>query len=168
MDVTCIIGLSGYAIEMGPLMRETQKDENNLGGKPEHPVTEAPLLADHPALDLLNTVVRAEGGIVDTWQSDQDVLRWLVRTGLLESKAAPALRRGALLDAARTLRETLRPLLVARKTGKRIDPAALNRFLAKGRSHQELIRAGAVLTVTRRHDRLSKPAIPHPLSVPRT
>ena len=46
-------------------MRETQKDENNLGGKPERPVTEAPLLADHPALDLLNTVVRAEAGNVD-------------------------------------------------------------------------------------------------------
>ncbi len=125
-------------------------------------MTEAPLIADHPALHLLNTVVRTDAGLIDTWQRDDDVLRWLARTGLLDARMAPKLRRGTLLAAARTLREILRPLVVARKSGRRIDPAPLNRFLAKGRSHQQLVRAGSALTVERRYD----PATPEGLLAP--
>ena len=50
------------------------------------------LVGDHPALDLLNTIARVDGGLVDVWQSDDDVLRWLVRTELMEAKVA--CRRG--------------------------------------------------------------------------
>lgn len=145
-------------------MRETRKNDKDSGGKlpGPPPMIEAPLIADHPALDLLNTVVRTEAGLIDTWQSDDDVLRWLVRAGLLDSKTAPQLRRGSLLSAARTLRETVRPLVAARKSGKRLDPAALNQFLGKGRSHQELLRAGAALAVARRYD----PATPEGVLAP--
>jgi predicted RNA-binding Zn ribbon-like protein len=147
------------------LMRETHKDENNSRGNlPEEAVTEAPLLADQPALDLLNTVLRTDAGIVDTLQGDDDVLRWLARAGFLDAKAAPQLRRGSLLSAARTLRETLRPLVVARKSGRRLDPAPLNHFLSKGTSHQELVRSGSALTSTRRYDLTTPEGVLAPLA----
>lgn len=150
-------------------MRETQKRADNFGGNrplliPERTMTEAPFLADHPALDLLNTVIRTEAGIIDTWQSDDDVLHWLVRAGFLASRSVPNLRRGALLAAARALRETVRSLIVTRKSGKRIDPAALNRVLAKGRSHQELVRSGSTITVARRYDLATPEGVLAPLA----
>jgi predicted RNA-binding Zn ribbon-like protein len=125
---------------------------------------EPPLIGDHPALDLLNTVVRTPGGLLDTWQQDDDVLRWLARTGLLAVKTTPRLRRGALLAAARSLREIVRRLVVAHKSGKRLDPAALNRFLAKTGGHEELLRAGAGLSVTRRYDLTTAEGVLAPLA----
>ena len=150
-------------------MSETQKVADNFGGNsplpiPEPTMTEAPLLADHPALDLLNAVVRTDAGIIDTWQSDDNVLRWLVRAGFLPSRSVPNLRRGTLLAAARALRETVRSLVAARKSGKRVDPAALNRFLAKGRSHQELVRSGSTITIARRYDLATPEGVLAPLA----
>lgn len=111
------------------------------------------LVGDHPAVDLLNTIVRLENGLVDVWQSDEDVLRWLARTGLLESNVRPRFRRGALLAAARKLRDVVRVLVVARKAKQRLNLTALNRILAKGSSHCELTgtKAGG-LAVTQRYD----------------
>lgn len=96
------------------------------------------LVADHPALDILNTVPRIDGVLVDFLQSDQNVLRWLDRTGWSVEAGLAKLRPGSLLQAARTLRETIRTLVARRKAGKKVDPADLNAFLAKARSYLEL------------------------------
>ncbi|CAM3778993.1 CGNR zinc finger [compost metagenome] len=101
-------------------------------------ITEPYVLADHPVLDMLNTVAIVDGQRTDFWHSDADVLAWLQRMGVLEGPA-PRLAKGALLEAAVTLRESLRALVEQRKAGGRGDPATLNRFLAQGASHAQLV-----------------------------
>ena len=96
------------------------------------------LVADHPALDILNTVPRIDGVLVDCLQSDQDVLRWLDQAGWPVEAGLAKLRPGSLLQAARTLRETIRTLVAKRKAGKKVNPADLNAFLNEARSHLEL------------------------------
>jgi predicted RNA-binding Zn ribbon-like protein len=128
-------------------------------------VSDPELVGDHPALDMLNTIARLESGLVDLWQSDDDVLRWLVRTGMLEVKTAPPGRRGALLTAARGLREISRILVTARKANRRLDPGALNDFLAQADSHGELMRGkDGALTVTRRYDQTNPNGLLAPLA----
>jgi predicted RNA-binding Zn ribbon-like protein len=99
----------------------------------------ASMLGDHPALDLLNTVSRVDGALVDSLQSDGNVLQWLARAGWPMEEKPATLRPSSLLHAARTLREMIRILVEKRKAGKRIDPGALNAFLAEARSHFELV-----------------------------
>jgi predicted RNA-binding Zn ribbon-like protein len=87
------------------------------------------LYGDHPALDLLNTVMTEDGTKVERWTSDGDVLAWL-RT-LDGAESLPARPPAGLLDAARALREQLRGLVAARKDGAPVDVAALNALLAR-------------------------------------
>jgi len=109
--------------------------------KPMQPVVhhEALMLGDHPALDILNTVVRVDGELVDFLQSDRDVVLWLARVGWPLESELTNLRPSALLHFARTLREEIRALVEGRKAGKRLDVGALNAFLAEARSHLELV-----------------------------
>jgi predicted RNA-binding Zn ribbon-like protein len=88
------------------------------------------LHGDHPALDLLNTVMTVEGAKVERWTSDGDVLAWL-RTVADGMDSLPARAPAGLLDAARALREQLRGLVAARKDGAPVDVAALNALLAR-------------------------------------
>jgi predicted RNA-binding Zn ribbon-like protein len=126
---------------------------------------ELELVGDHPALDMLNTIARLESGLVDLWQSDDDVVRWLVRTGLLEAKSGPPGRRGALLAAARGLREISRILVTARKANRRLDLGPLNDFLGQAEGHSELMRGkDGVLSVTRRYDQTSPDGLLAPLA----
>jgi predicted RNA-binding Zn ribbon-like protein len=97
------------------------------------------MLGDHPALDILNTVERVEGELVDSLQSDRDVLRWLTRVGWPVEDNLAHLRASSLLETARALRETIRTFIEQRKAGKRVDPGSLNAFLAEARSHLELV-----------------------------
>jgi predicted RNA-binding Zn ribbon-like protein len=122
-------------------------------------------VGDHPAMDMLNTIVRLEGRVVDVWQSDGDVLAWLVRMDLTEAKTVSQFRRGALLAAGRRLRDVVRVLVVARKAKKRLDLSPLNDFLAKGRSHGELTatKAGG-LSVVRQYDTATPEALLAPLA----
>lgn len=123
------------------------------------------LVGDHPAMDLLNTIARKDGDLVDLWQSDDDVLRWLVRAGLVEAKTSVPGRRGALLAAARRLREIVRALVVARKSARALDTKPLNDFLAKGKSHRQLIRAkDGALSVMRLYDRTNPEGVLAPLA----
>src|SRR3979490_124221 len=92
--------------------------------------TEPLIIADHSALDLMNTVAIADGKLVDFFQTDSDVVRWLVRTGLADRSTVP---QSGLLDAAKALRETIRALVIQRKNGVQADPTALNVFLAEAR-----------------------------------
>ena len=95
-------------------------------------------LADHPALDLLNTVPMVGGALVDLFQTDGDVVLWLKQLGWHVDEASTKLKPGTLLEAARELREVIRSLVARREAGKQIDPDKLNRFLAEARSHLEL------------------------------
>lgn len=108
-----------------------------------HPAAagEAPrahFLGDHPALDLMNTVVQANGQAVDLWQEDTDVLDWLAQAGYLPAGQARTPEHGSLLAGARGLRELVRRLVQERKEGGDIDIAALNVLLAQARRHLAL------------------------------
>lgn len=99
---------------------------------------------DHPALDLMNTVMQVNGQAVDRWQSDADVMEWLGEAGFAGADAAQAAKahRGVqdgLLAAARQLRETVRGLMQARKQGHKLDIAPLNALLAQAQRHMELV-----------------------------
>ena len=80
-----------------------------------------PLVGDHPALDLMNTVAVVDGAVVDFWQSDGDVVDWLAGRGLLPSGVQMP---QDLLAEARGLREVVRALVEHRKRG---EPLALER-----------------------------------------
>lgn len=94
--------------------------------------TTAPLepyvLADHPLLDLLNTLAAVDGAPCEFLRSDADVQAWLARTGW--DLPAAQFPKGTLLQAALTLREVVRELVEQRKAGSQASPDALNRFLA--------------------------------------
>ncbi len=104
------------------------------------------LIADHPALDMLNSLAAADGAPLEFWDSDRDVRYWLELTHLLPEDPKPSTqwRPGALLRAAQHLRELVRDLVVRRKAGKRLDLAALNDFLTQGASHLQLHARAAV------------------------
>lgn len=92
------------------------------------------LLADHVALDLLNTIERADTTPLDHWQTDADVLAWLKQVALWpgDDRAAPP---KGLATAARALREAIRLIVARRKAGGKPDLAPLNDALAAGGSH---------------------------------
>jgi predicted RNA-binding Zn ribbon-like protein len=97
------------------------------------------LLAGHPALDLLNTLPRVDGELVDLLQSDADVLHWLGEAGFSAGGAGRKMTPSSLLLAARTLRESFRRLVEKRKAGERGDPSVLNGFLAEARSYSQVV-----------------------------
>ena len=97
------------------------------------------VLADEPVLDMLNTLAAIDGVPWDFWQADADVQRWLVRLQWAEAGGIPVFDDGALLRAARELREVIRELVAARKQGQAGNPAALNGFLRKAVSHPQLV-----------------------------
>lgn len=112
---------------------------------PENP----PLfLADHPVLDFLNTIAAPAGTPIDMLASDGDVLYWLEKAGMSPEENSP-MERGVLLREARTLRETLRELVLKRKAGKRIDPAPLNDFLKQAVSFPQLVPEGRGFRIER-------------------
>jgi predicted RNA-binding Zn ribbon-like protein len=98
-------------------------------------------LADDPALDFMNTVVKDESGLVDHLQDDSDVLAWLQMIGFLDFKDAPSFKRGTLVQAAHNLRDVIRKLVIQKKNGKRVDVSALNAFLTHGRYKVALVRS---------------------------
>ncbi len=92
------------------------------------PPLEPFVLADHPVLDMLNTLAMMDGAPLEFWRSDEDVRTWLVRTGWnLPDAHFP---EGELLQAALKLREAVRGLVEQRKTLGLGVPKMLNRFLA--------------------------------------
>ena len=95
-------------------------------------------LADHPALDFLNTVPLVDGALVDLFVSDSSVAEWLRLSGWPVEGDTHATRPSALLSAARELRGVIRTLIERRTAGKRLDPEPLNAFLAEVRSFTKL------------------------------
>lgn len=107
-----------------------------------HAPDEAPVLADHLALDLLNTEARDDGAAIDFWHSGDDVRRWLDRQGVVAPKGAKAADGAALLAQATALRTLARELVTRRKAGKTADPGPLNAFLATHVSAPQLVHDG--------------------------
>lgn len=100
----------------------------DAGIRQEDDGVDAPLLGDHPALDLLNTEARKDDAIVDYWRDGADVLRWLERHGVVqpvEQTADP----DVLLARARALRELARGLIEARRSEATFDVGQLNEYL---------------------------------------
>jgi predicted RNA-binding Zn ribbon-like protein len=98
------------------------------------------LIGDHPSLDFLNTVPRIDEVLVDALQSDRDVVRWMEAVGWAVEADLAAIKAGSLLEAARTLRDTMRTLVERRKAEKRIDLDSLNAYLVKSRSYLKIVR----------------------------
>ena len=93
-------------------------------------LTEPLLVADHPALDLLNTEAGSEEQYVDFWRSGEDVLRWLARCGIDVGQVSDRTAGDALLRDAKELRRIARELVERRKQGERGNPERINRYLA--------------------------------------
>jgi predicted RNA-binding Zn ribbon-like protein len=106
--------------------------------EPPRSAVEPYFLADHPVIDLLNTIAVANGQPMDFLESDGDVLRWLERAGFGTFLRAPAFAPSALLNTARRLREAIRRLVVKRKAGMRADVGEINEFLAAARSYPQI------------------------------
>lgn len=87
------------------------------------------LLADHLALDLLNTEAGTEGQHIDFWRNGDDVSRWLQRCGI-EAGHLVSADKEALFAAAKDLRATARELIALRKRGEQGNPERLNGYLA--------------------------------------
>jgi predicted RNA-binding Zn ribbon-like protein len=121
-------------------------------------------LADHPVLDFLNTIAAPEGTPLDVLQSDANVLHWLEKAGLAPTEKPAPLRPSALLNAARNLREIIRPLILKRKSGKRIDPSALNAFLAHAVSYPQLVSTTSGVRIERHRPTLTPEQILAPLA----
>ena len=116
---------------------------------PHTPEVPPLFVADHSVLDFLNTIAAPEGAPIDVLQSDADVLYWLEKAGLATTEKPAQYRPGSLLTTARNLRETIRPLILKRKSGRRIDVAALNAFLTHASSYPQLISTVSGLHIER-------------------
>lgn len=111
---------------------------NSINSSLFNPYRDPPLIGDHPAIDLINTVRMDSGILIDFWQTDDDVLRWLNRTKFLPKEIIPDFRQPNLLSTARSLRKIVRTLVIHEKDGRKIDLSQINAFLAQGQSYIEL------------------------------
>jgi predicted RNA-binding Zn ribbon-like protein len=89
----------------------------------------APLIADHLALDMLNTEAGVGDAQQDFWRSSDAVLDWLARCGI-DAGAPSGSTTDAFLRDAKVLRAAARDLIQRRMGGEKGDPALLNRYLA--------------------------------------
>jgi predicted RNA-binding Zn ribbon-like protein len=89
------------------------------------------VLADHPALDLLNTQMMIDGHRCDLLNTDEDAARWLAQIGLEPSADLLGDGSGRLLGQLRVLRESIEALVHARLENRSADPATLNAFLRR-------------------------------------
>ena len=89
----------------------------------------APLIADHLALDMLNTEAGVGDAQQDFWQTSDAVLDWLARCGV-DAGAPSRSTADDFLHDSRALRATARDLIKRRTQGEKGDPALLNRYLA--------------------------------------
>jgi len=98
---------------------------------PQNPAANLPapyVLADHPALDLLNTVMMVDGRKTDLLSSDEQAITWLAQAGFGPA-SLPSAKGGVLLSNLRTLRDAVEVLVHARRQERDADPSVLNSFL---------------------------------------
>jgi len=120
--------------------------------------------SDHDAvLEFLNTVIAGSEQPVDLFQTGEDVVGWLQKTGFLKGTPTRELEADTLASDARSLREVIRALLAQRKTGEPVDIGQLNPTLANGGYRIELTYdCGGKLSACRRYtgDRSAQLLIP--------
>ena len=87
--------------------------------------------SDHDAvLEFLNTVIAGSEQPVDLFQTGEDVVGWLQKTGFLKGAPTRELEADTLASEAKSLREVIRVLVAQRKTGEPVDIGQLNPTLA--------------------------------------
>lgn len=140
--------------------------KNSVTEREAAPILEPLFLADHPALDMLNTLAVMDAMPVEFWRTDADVLSWLEYQGLLAARPHVRWAQGALVASARRLRETVRELVVRRKVRRTpLGVEVLNTFLSKGSSRLELCGDGSKhLRVERRYAAVTPEALLAPLA----
>lgn len=103
------------------------------------PGAEGPwFIAEHSALDFINTQAWAENGTHDFWQSDDDVKNWLQQSGLAVVPEVFTATPGALLAEARKLRGLVLQLVEEKKRGHTPSLEQLNEYLAQAQSHLQI------------------------------
>lgn len=91
--------------------------------------SDAPMLGDHLAMDLLNTQAIDNGGAVEYWHSDADVLHWLARYDITPAAGGGAFKAGELLTQAKALRLLAQRLINEFRSGSVRDVSGLNEYL---------------------------------------
>ena len=97
-----------------------------------------PMVGDHPALNLVNTVAMVDGKRVDFLQSDADVLAWLAAQGFTIPKSS-FVRPPTLLPTARRLRALVKGAVLHRKAGQSVRMNGLNTLLRAGAGRPVLL-----------------------------
>ncbi|WP_404339664.1 CGNR zinc finger domain-containing protein [Pseudoalteromonas mariniglutinosa] len=89
----------------------------------------APIVGDHLAMDLLNTQARNGEKVVEYWNSDADVLRWLQQNNIYPAEEQSTLADGELLLQAKALRSLAHQLITGFKQEKLQNISELNTYL---------------------------------------
>lgn len=97
-------------------------------------------VADELALDFINTHYGTGAEESECFQTDQNVLDWLKRMGVLSEFAAapPVAKSGALVRSARDLRASALDCIERRKAGGVADVTVLNELLGAAPVHQQI------------------------------
>lgn len=86
------------------------------------------LVGDNDALNMINTVVKIDGNLIDRWSSTEQLVYWLTKVaGILVPD--DLLSSSVLLEKAKELREITRVLIQQKKEGHSLDIEPLNAFL---------------------------------------
>ena len=74
------------------------------------------LVGDNDALNMINTVVKIDGNLIDRWSSTEQLIYWLIKVaGILVPDDLHS--SSALLEKAKELREITRVLIQQKKKG---------------------------------------------------
>src|SRR5882757_175906 len=103
------------------------------------PNDELLFVGDHTAIDFINTVHIVDGVMTDTLHSDNDVWRWMVRSGLSHAARSATWADGELLRAARRLRNIAVHAMQSRKAKKKFPLMELNDFLSKAVGYSQVV-----------------------------
>lgn len=118
------------------LVRRGMLDKMSKVSKPVQKI--GVFLASNTALDFLNTEWPTAATKGDFFETDDDVFSWLNQAKLAPESITAVRPRGALVQAAHSLRSAIRKLVELRKAGKIPDLSDLNAFLIAAQSHPQL------------------------------
>ena len=107
-------------------------------------------IGDHLAIDFVNTARMVGGALTDTLQTDHDVRVWLSLANVPVSSKPATWKAGALVEAARYLRQAALDAIEVKKRGERPPLKALNAFLNSSTSHSILVEQSASKVVFKR------------------
>ena len=102
-------------------------------------------------LNFINTLRADAGTPLETLHTDDDVLAWLKKAGMLRAGRSVSLPGGALLPSARRLRALALSAVEQKGAGKHFALSGLNDYLAQAASHLELTRTNGVVRVRREY-----------------